>query len=660
MTFRQYVEHGWKLCRIREGEKGPRYKRWNYPGEEIPLNQVEYLAGAGLMHAYSGTCAIDIDDIDKARVMFAEHGVDLDALLEAPDSVQISSGRLGRAKLLYALDEPLYTCMKHDEHKAMVFELRCSSRTERTTQDVLPPSIHPKTKKPYEWKYGDPLIGDWRRLPPLPDNVRALWVKLGGAGVVKHEPVSDVPPVEQEAPSSELHEECKQILAEYSADCDYDTWLKLGMMLEHELGADGYVLWDSWSSTSSKYPGTATIDSHWNSFGNSPNPVTINSFRNARVSDKGDFEAVTASDDSDDPFAQAERAPLKLWTLGEIQNRPWPTWNIRDILPQAELSMVYGPSGAGKSFVVLDMSLAVARGVPWVEHDVRQGGVLWLAAEAFGSMKPRTKAYAQANSLTMEQLAELPFYVVEQFNLNDKQTIGALIAATSELSLRLVVVDTLAAASGGANENSGEDMGAILDGCRAIHYATGASVVLIHHSGKNVELGARGWSGIRAAVQAELRVDYDALENTRAITATKQRDGQDGLSYSFTLVEHMVGMDDRELPINSASVKVTGKRDTASAVQGDGNGRRPPKDRMQRTVLEVVEGLIGVGQSIESTDIIKAVVSGMTPPPSGANDNRQLQVRRALDALCQDKYLIQSAGLVGFYDDTNEDGSDLV
>lgn len=657
MSFRPYVEHGWRICRIKEGDKGPRYHKWNYPGFEIPAEQAEHLRCAGLMHAYSGTCAIDIDSLDLARPIFAEHGIDLDALLTAPDSVQIDSGRRGRAKLLYALPEPLYTVQITDAQKVMVFELRCKSRTERTTQDVIPPSIHPKTKKPYQWKYGDPLTGDWRSLPQLPDAVRAMWLKLSGPQE-RVTPAEKVPAGTSSNPA--LRAECEQILAEHSPDCDYDTWVKLGMMLEHELGAEGYDLWNQWSAGSDKYPGEAGIDSHWNSFGNSPNPVTIGTFRKARVAQKEMFDDITDEELNDDPFAQAAAekiAAMKLWTLKDIQERPWPTWIIRDLLPKAELSMVFGPSGSGKSFLVLDMALAVARGVPWVDHDVRQGGVLWLAAEAFGSMKPRSKAYAQANDLTLEDLGALPFYVVEQFNLASEETVATLIEAVKETSLQLVVVDTLAAASGGVNENSGEDMGAILDACRRIHYATGASVLLIHHSGKNTELGARGWSGIKAAVQAELRVDYNPEDGKRSITATKQRDGMDGLAYGFTLVDQMVGMDDRELPINSASVKVLGKLEHAPSVEGDGGGRKPPKNVNERLMWEKFLELqpLSWGQPISRAVLVDGVARAIADVDSLPTVRRSLQ--KALQALHAAHYIRLAGDLVYPYTEDEQDTS---
>jgi hypothetical protein len=114
----------------------------------------------------------------------------------------------------------------------------------------------------------------------------------------------------------------------------------------------------------------------------------------------------------------------------------------------------------------------------------------------------------------------------------------------------------LAAASGKLDENSGE-MNVALAACRRIFNETGTSVVLVHHSGKDDAKGARGWSGIRAAVQAELRVEMDG--DRRRVTITKQRDGSSGTSYWFGLRTHVVGMDERNQPITSVSVVSEGK-----------------------------------------------------------------------------------------------------
>jgi hypothetical protein len=108
MSLKEYAEYGWVLCSIREGEKRPRGDGWNKRENGITEpERAQHLIGAGLCHAFSGTCAIDIDNVDLARVWFRERGIDLDALMKADDAVQIVRGDASHGKLLYALPEPL-------------------------------------------------------------------------------------------------------------------------------------------------------------------------------------------------------------------------------------------------------------------------------------------------------------------------------------------------------------------------------------------------------------------------------------------------------------------------------------------------------------------------------------------------------------------------
>src|SRR5262249_54953770 len=106
----------------------------------------------------------------------------------------------------------------------------------------------------------------------------------------------------------------------------------------------------------------------------------------------------------------------------------------------------------------------------------------------------------------------------------------------------IVVVDTLAQATPGANENAGEDMGRVLANCKAIRRATGATVLLIHHAGKDLSRGARGWSGLRAAADAEIEISR-LDDSNRLATITKQKDGTDGAKYPFKLAVVPLGED---------------------------------------------------------------------------------------------------------------------
>lgn len=53
-------------------------------------------------------------------------------------------------------------------------------------------------------------------------------------------------------------ERARSALSHLSPDCDRDTWIKYGMCLKAEFGADGFDAWDDWSSQSDKYNASGT------------------------------------------------------------------------------------------------------------------------------------------------------------------------------------------------------------------------------------------------------------------------------------------------------------------------------------------------------------------------------------------------------------------
>lgn len=182
----QYVRAGFALVPIPSGTKGPQTKGW-----QLECNAIRTEADAanlnggniGIAHRWCGTCAVDLDDYEQARAWLAERGVDVQLYLSAEDAVQIRSGRPNRAKLLYRLPAGV-EWLPTQQPEGSGLELRCASRDGATTlQDVLPPSIHPDTGKPYEW------AGDWRNLPTLPADLLEVWKSLAvtttKAGIVE-------------------------------------------------------------------------------------------------------------------------------------------------------------------------------------------------------------------------------------------------------------------------------------------------------------------------------------------------------------------------------------------------------------------------------------------------------------------------------------------
>ena len=178
-----YLEEGMALVAIRLGQKGPVSAAWNKLENVItdPAAAASLTENVGLAHAYnpSGpTMAVDIDDMARAEPWLAARGININALLEAEDAVQIISGKAGRAKLLYRLPAgacPIESYMLKEKRDGgadlTVLEFRCGTRDGLTVQDVLPPSIHPETGLPYRWGGK----GDWRDTPEIPQTLLHVW-----------------------------------------------------------------------------------------------------------------------------------------------------------------------------------------------------------------------------------------------------------------------------------------------------------------------------------------------------------------------------------------------------------------------------------------------------------------------------------------------------
>jgi hypothetical protein len=73
--------------------------------------------------------------------------------------------------------------------------------------------------------------------------------------------------------------------------------------------------------------------------------------------------------------------------------------------------------------------------------------------------------------------------------------------------------------------------------------ATGATVLIVHHSGKTKQSGARGSSALTAAVDTAIEVVNDGGV-IRTAKVIKQKDGDEGVVFSFALQIVEVGRDE--------------------------------------------------------------------------------------------------------------------
>lgn len=255
-----YISHGWQIVPVPEGSKGPRAGGWNTRSAALQsmVGLPDYM-GVGLMHAYSGTMALDIDDW-----MLTRKRIDIDALYAAPDAVTILSGKPGRGKLLYRMPFGLVLPTRQfKDGGTLAFELRCATMDELTVQDVLPPSIHPETRQPYQWGGA----GHWTRLPFVPSAVLDIWQ----AALV------DARPALVDGVSASW-DEIRGALAYINPDCSRDDWIACGFALhwagEQTFNAEGgFHVWYEWSKLGEKFPGDREMGKQWSSFRSAKNSV---------------------------------------------------------------------------------------------------------------------------------------------------------------------------------------------------------------------------------------------------------------------------------------------------------------------------------------------------------------------------------------------------
>jgi hypothetical protein len=119
----------------------------------------------------------------------------------------------------------------------------------------------------------------------------------------------------------------------------------------------------------------------------------------------------------------------------------------------------------------------------------------------------------------------------------------------------LIIIDTLARAMGGGDENSGQDMGALIRNVDLIRERTGAHVMLIHHSGKDTSRGARGHSSLRAAADTEIELTRSG--EVVMAEAKKQRDVSVLGRFAYTLLPVTIGQDGDGDDVTSAVVEPT-------------------------------------------------------------------------------------------------------
>jgi AAA domain/Bifunctional DNA primase/polymerase, N-terminal len=319
--------------------------------------------------------------------------------------------------------------------------------------------------------------------------------------------------------------------------------------------------------------------------------------------------------------------------LHEYQGIAPQGYHIKGVIPKADMVMMYGATQSGKSFMAFDMAMAIARGVPWRDRRVTQGRVAYLIAEGAGGFGARITAYAEYHDV---DTSKVPLLVVQATpNFLKVSEVKKFIRTLTKFDPEFTIIDTWAQVTSGGDENSGQDMGLALGHVRIVRKHTRGTVMLIHHTGKDAERGARGWSGMKGAADAELEVVRN--NDDRVLSITKMKDGVEGAEFGFKLNVVTVGEDADGDDVTSCVVL---PNEVSRAQVGMGKN--------ERIVYEAARDGKGLDDVAPDVNTLLDLAINQIPydPEVDKRDRRRDVVTRAYKKCLERGYLVEIEGRV--------------
>ena len=284
--------------------------------------------------------------------------------------------------------------------------------------------------------------------------------------------------------------------------------------------------------------------------------------------------------------SKPQRRPFAFMPVGELVANIRPVaWLVRGYVEADSLALVYGEPGHGKSFLAIDLAASIATGTPWHGAETKPGAVFYIAGEGLNGLSRRFKAWETTRGAS---LAGVPLYVSQRAApLDDNASAAEVLRVVDDLAAEagqapaLIVVDTLARCFGG-DENSATDIGAFVTNLDALRHRWQATVLVVHHSGKDASRGARGSTALRGAVDAEYRVTKDPA-GTVTLESGKMKDADTPDRRAFRLAPvELPLVDDDGAEVWSC---------VPEAIEARTGTPKRPTGKNARRALEVLENL---------------------------------------------------------------------
>jgi hypothetical protein len=240
-------------------------------------------------------------------------------------------------------------------------------------------------------------------------------------------------------------------------------------------------------------------------------------------------------------------------------------WLVHNMIELKGTCAFAGYSQSGKSFLMIELAFCIALGKPFWGRDVKQGLVIYQLGEGETGFMKRLEGYMRDRGV--DDRGSVPLMILpHKINLfsSDDDTNTLIAEAKSwreyyDMPLRLLVIDTYNKATRGANEISGQDIGAINDRVERLAKALECTVIVIDHLSKGGTMRGHGskTDDFTNTIRVELteRTDRNGRKIRRMIL-NKNKEEENGQTLPFVLRQVVAGTDNLDRPVTTCVVEM--------------------------------------------------------------------------------------------------------
>ena len=244
-------------------------------------------------------------------------------------------------------------------------------------------------------------------------------------------------------------------------------------------------------------------------------------------------------DDAANVSLQDAEAPFASLWGDETNTVEPPTYLIKPWLVEDTVTCVYGAPGSFKSFFCLEAALCFASGTPFAGQPVKRTSVAYVAAEGQRGIALRVEAWLDQRAITLRKTDLL--LITQPVNLLDASNVSLFIRYLKDVEKKngihfgVVMLDTYSQCISGGDENSASIASLACGSMIRMRRELGATVVFVHHTGKDTARGMRGSDALRGNTDAAVEIDREPGSMSAEAKVHRQKDAPDGGRIKFNV-----------------------------------------------------------------------------------------------------------------------------